>query len=155
VFEELIQRIEIAWARQARLEEAIRNLLPIWWLEPVVTAIQALRGVTLLAAVTFVAEIGDFARSTSPRQLMAWLGLVLKERSSSSKIARGNITNAGNIRARRVLVESAWTYRLPARMGDNITRRNEGLPDAIRATAWKAQTRLCARYRRLQIAGKA
>jgi transposase len=154
VFEELIQRIEIACARQARLEEAIRNLLPTWSLASVVTAIQALRGVALLAAVTLVAEIGDFGRFTSPRQLMAWVGLVPKERSSGSKVARGNITKAGNIRARWVLVESAWTYRLPARMGEDITRRNEGLPDPIRATAWKAQTRLCARYRRLRMAGK-
>ena len=69
-------------------------------------------------------------------------------------MARGSITKAGKTRARRVLVEGAWTYRLPARMGEDITRRNEGLPQAIRAVAWKAQTRLCARYRRLQHTGK-
>jgi len=104
--------------------------------------------------VTLVAEIGDFGRFTSPRQLMAWLGLVPKEHSSGRKVARGNITKAGNTRARRVLVEGAWTYRLPARMGEDITRRNEGLPETIRATAWKAQVRLCTRYRRLQRTGK-
>lgn len=154
VFEELIQRIEVAAARQGRLEDAIRKLLPAWSLAPVVAALQALRGVAMLAAVTLVAEIGDFARFASPRQLMAWLGLVPKEHSSGRKVARGNITKAGNTRARRVLVEGAWTYRLPARMGEDITRRNEGLPEAIRAAAWKAQTRLCARYRRLQHTGK-
>ena len=77
-----------------------------------------------------------------------------KEHSSGRKVARGNITKAGNIRARRVLVEGAWTYRLPARMGEDITRRNDGLPEAIRAAAWKAQVRLCTRYRRLQNTGK-
>ncbi len=107
-----------------------------------------------MAAVTLVAEIGDFGQFASPRQLMAWLGLVPKEHASGRKIARGNITKAGNIRARRVLVEGAWTYRLPARMGEDITRRNEGLPEAIRAAAWKAQVRLSTRYRRLQNTGK-
>lgn len=69
--------------------------------------IQAMRGVALMSAVTLVAEIGDFGRFTSPRQLMAWLGLVPKEHSSGRKIARGNITKAGKTRARRVLVEGA------------------------------------------------
>jgi transposase len=154
VFEEMIQRIEVACARQERHEDAIRKLLPAWSLAPVVTAIQALRGVAILAAVTLVAEIGDFGRFASPRQLMAWLGLVPKEHSSGHKIARGNITKAGNTRARRVLVEGAWTYRLSARMGEDITQRNAGLPEPIRAAAWKAQVRLCARYRRLQNTGK-
>ena len=154
VFEELIQRVEIACARQDRHEQAIRTLLPAWSLTPVVNAIQALRGVALMAAVTLVAEIGDFGRFTSPRQLMAWLGLVPKEHSSGRKVARGNITKAGNTRARRVLVEGAWTYRLPARMGEAIARRNEGLPDTIKTAAWNAQLRLCTRYRRMQACGK-
>ena len=154
VFEELIQRIEIASARQGRHEDAIRKLLPAWSMGPVVPAIQELRGVALMSAVTLVAEIGDFGRFVSPRQHMAWLGLVPKERSSGSKVARGNITKAGNTRARRVLVEGAWTYRLPARMGEDIARRNEGLPEAIKAAAWEAQVRLCTRYRSMRLTGK-
>ena len=154
VFEELIQWMEVACARQGRHEDAIRRLLPAWSLAGVVAAVQSMRGVALMSAVTLVAEIGDFGRFASPRQLMAWLGLVPKEHSSGRKVARGNITKAGNIRARRVLVEGAWTYRLPARMGEDITRRNDGLPEAIRAAAWKAQVRLCTRYRRLQNTGK-
>lgn len=89
-----------------------------------------------------------------PNKSCSRSGLAPKEHSSGRKIARGNITKAGNLRARRVLVEGAWTYRLPARMGEDITRRNEGLPEAIRAAAWKAQVRLCPRYRRLQNTGK-
>ena len=154
VFEELMQRIEVASARQGRIEDAIRTLLPAWSLAPVVAAIQALRGIALLAGVPLVAEIGDFGRFTSPRQLMAWLGLVPTEHSSGRKVVRGNITKAGNARARRVLVEGAWTYRLPARMGEEIIRRNTGLPEAIKAIAWKAQVRLCTRYRRLLHTGK-
>ncbi len=154
VFEELMQRIEVAGARQDRIEEAIRALLPSWSLAPVVAAIQALRGIALLAAVTLVAEIGDFGRFASPRQLMAWLGLVPREHSSGRKLARGNITKAGNTRARRVLVEGAWTYRLLARMGEEIIRRNAGLPEPIKAAAWKAQARLCTLYRRLLHTGK-
>ena len=77
-----------------------------------VAAIQSMRGVALMSAVTLVAEIGDFGRFTSPRQVMAWLGLVPKEHSSGRKGARGNFSKAGNTRACRVLVEGAWTYRL-------------------------------------------
>ena len=85
---------------------------------------------------------------------MAWLGLVPAEHSSGAKVARGGITKAGNGRARRVLVEGAWSYRFPARVTGPIQARLEGVPDAARAIAWKAQLRLCARYRRLVAAGK-
>jgi transposase len=85
---------------------------------------------------------------------MAWLGLVPREHSSGASTVRGPITKAGNRRARRVLVEGAWTYRLPARVGLDLLRRNRTLPEAIKEVAWKAQLRLCARYRRLLRAGK-
>jgi len=120
----------------------------------VVAAIQALRGIALISAITLVAEIGDFKRVANPRHLMAYLGLRPSERSSGAKIARGVITKARNRRARRVLVEGAWTYRLPARIGADILKRNEILPQAITDIAWKVQVRLCARYRRLVRAGK-
>lgn len=101
-----------------------------------------------------MAEIGDFRRFANPRELMAWLGLVPREHSSGTTTARGSITKAGNGRARRVLVEGAWTYRLPARIGLELLRRNRALPEAVKDVAWKAQVRLCARYRRLLRAGK-
>ena len=129
-------------------------LLPSWSLREVVAALQALRGVALLSAITLMAEIGDFRRFTNPRELMAWLGLVPREHSSGATTLRGAITKAGNRRARRVLVEGAWTYRLPARVGLELLRRNRALPEPIKAVAWKAQVRLCARYRRLLRAGK-
>jgi transposase len=154
VFEELIQAVEQAQSRRDRLEQQMVALLPGWSLRGVVAALQALRGVALLSAITLMAEIGDFRRFTNPRELMAWLGLVPREHSSGASTVRGAITKAGNRRARRVLVEGAWTYRLPARVGLELLRRNRTLPEAIKEVAWKAQLRLCARYRRLLRAGK-
>ena len=119
-----------------------------------VAALQAMRGIAFLSAVVLAAEVGDFRRFANPRQLMAWLGLVPSERSSGPRVERGGITKAGNGRARRVLVEGAWSYRFPARVTGPIQARLEGVPDAARAIAWKAQLRLCARYRRLIAAGK-
>jgi transposase len=154
VFEELIRAIEQAEERRARFEQQMVALLPGWSLAPVVVAIQALRGVAAICAITLAAEIGDFRRFANPRQLMAWLGLVPRERSSGATTARGAITKAGNGRARRMLVESAWTYRLPARIGRDLLERSQALPEEVRAIAWKAQVRLCARYRRMQRAGR-
>jgi transposase len=154
VFEELIQAVEQAQARRERLERQMVVLLPDWSLHEVVAALQALRGVALLSAITLMAEIGDFRRFANPRELMAWLGLVPREHSSGASISRGAITKAGNGRARRALVEGAWTYRLPARVSPEILRRNRLLPEAVREVAWKAQVRLCGRYRRLLRTGK-
>jgi transposase len=153
-FEELVQAMDETKARRDRLSEQMQELVPSWSLAKVVAAIQALRGIAVIAAITLVAEIGDFKRFANPRQLMAYLGLTPTERSSGAKTARGAITKAGNTRARRMLVESAWTYRLPARMGVEILKRNEVLSQAIKEIAWKAQARLCSRYRRLAKAGK-
>ena len=121
---------------------------------PVVAAYQAMRGVAFLTAVTFVAEIGDVRRFDSPRQLMAYLGLVPSESSTGEQVRRGGITKAGNGRARRVLIEGAWTYRFPARMSRLLEERQAGLPKAVRDIAWKAQLRLCGRYRKLMARGK-
>jgi transposase len=85
---------------------------------------------------------------------MAFLGLVPSEHSSGATIRRGGITKAGNALARRALIEGAWTYRMQARVSRKLHDRNERLPQAIRDIAWKAQVRLCARYRRLSAAGK-
>jgi transposase len=154
VLQEQLDAIAEAERRRDRLEAQIRELVPTWSLAPVVAALQAMRGVAFLSAVVLVAEIGDFRRFATPRRLMAWLGLVPSEHSSGAKVERGGITKAGNGRARRVLVEGAWSYRFPARVTGPIQARLEGVPDAVRAIAWKAQLRLCARFRRLLAAGK-
>jgi transposase len=154
VLQEQLDAIAEAERRRDRLGEQIRDLVRDWSLAPVVAALQAMRGVAFLSAVVPVAEVGDFRRFANPRQLMAWLGLVPSEHSSGSKIERGGITKAGNGRARRVLVEGAWSYRFPARVTSPIQERLDDVPEAVRAIAWEAQLRLCARFRRLVAAGK-
>jgi transposase len=154
VLREYQQAIEDAEARLERLNQQVADVASTWSMAPVVEAYQALRGVAFLTAVTFVAEIGDVRRFESPRQLMAYLGLVPSESSTGERVRRGSITKAGNSRVRRVLIEGAWTYRFPARTSRLLQERQEGLPKTVRAIAWKAQVRLCARYRRLVMAGK-
>jgi transposase len=152
--EEMLQRIERAEALCERLKEAILELVPQWSLAPVVQAIQALRGVSLIVAAAIVAEVGCFSRFESPRALMAYLGLNPSEHSSGATIRRGAITKTGNTLARTCLVEAAWTYRFPPRVSQIIRDRLKELPEPIRAVAWKAQVRLSARYRKLTAAGK-
>jgi len=154
VLREYRQGLEDAQARLERLTQQIAEVLTTWSMAPVVEAYQALRGVALVTAVTFVAEIGDVRRFESPRQLMAYLGLVPCESSTGERVRRGSITKAGNTRVRRVLIEGAWTYRFPARMSRLLQERQANLPQIVRTIAWKAQVRLCARYRRLMAAGK-
>ncbi|MGH7191137.1 MAG: IS110 family transposase [Acetobacteraceae bacterium] len=154
VLQDYIHAVADAEARLARLTRQIEELLPSWSMAPVVMALQAMRGVALVVAATVVAEVGDFRRFANARQLMAYLGLVPSEHSSGSRVRRGGITKAGNVLARRVLIEGAWTYRMSARVSRKLHDRNEGLSPAIRDIAWKGQVRLCARYRRLAAAGK-
>jgi transposase len=154
VLEDCIAAVEAATARRDRLEAHIKAALPEWSLAPVVQALQALRGMALVAAATLVAELGDITRFANPRQLMAYLGLVPSEHSSGGTRRQGRITKAGNGAARRMLIEAAWSYRFPARISRELLLRQEGLARSIRDTAWKAQERLCRRYRKLARAGK-
>lgn len=154
VLEDAIAAVEAATSRRDRLEAQIAAALSDWSLAPVVRALQALRGMALIAAATLVAELGDISRFANPRQLMAYLGLVPSEHSSGNTRRQGGITKAGNGAARRTLVEAAWSYRFPARISREQLLRQEGLAQPIRDTAWKAQERLCQRYRTLCRAGK-
>src|SRR5919112_2002045 len=154
VFGEGIRRIEEAQARCERLDLALAEAVAGWSLAPLGEALQALRGVGLVVAATLVAEIGDLSRFESPKQLMSWLGLVPSERSSSTRRRQGGITKSGNGHARTMLVEAGWSYRFPACEAARYRMRVEGLPDEIRAVAWRAQVRLCQRFRRLMAAGK-
>ena len=154
VFQDAVDAIDDAAARLRRLDAQVAAIVPSWSMAPVVEAYQAMRGVSFAVAVTFVADIGDLRRFDNPRQLMAFLGLVPSERSTGERVRRAGLTLAGNKRARRVLIEGAWSYRYPARVSQTLQARLEGLPKAVREIAWKAQIRLCARYRRLNAAGK-
>lgn len=162
VLEDCIATIEAATDRRDRLTAQIEVMLaampPNRALAPVVHALQALRGLALVAAATVIAELGDLTRVTNPRQLMAYLGLVPSEHSSGGTRRQaqiqGGVTKAGNSTARRMLIEAAWSYRFPARISREQLLQQESLPKPIRDTAWKAQVRLCGRYRKLSRAGK-
>lgn len=154
VLQDYIHAVTDAEARIERLTGQIAELTPSWSLAPVVEAVQAMRGVAFIVAVTVVAEVGDFHRFDNPRKLMAYLGLTPSEHSSGASVRRGGITKAGSGLARRVLVEGAWSYRMQARVSRKLLDRIEALPQAVRDIAWKGQLRMCQRYRRLIAAGK-
>lgn len=142
--------ITVATGRIERFEQAMRNEVPTWRFAPVLAALQAMRGIQFVHAMTLVAELGDLTRFASPRQLMAYLGLVPSEDSSGPRRRQGSITKAGNTYARRALVEAAWAYRHPARLTRIIALRQDALSKQVCDIAWKAQLRLCAKYRRLR-----
>jgi transposase len=154
VFEEMMLAMRQAQERQVRLAQAIRDAVPEWSLAELVTALMAMRGMDLIAAATFLAEIGDLSRFASPSELMAYLGLVPSEASTGDTIRRGPITKAGNRRARRILVECSWSYQHPPRVGRDKQHKVEAAPPAVREIAWKAQCRLYKRYRALIRNGK-
>lgn len=154
VLEDYMATVEAATTRRDRLRGQIETMLADWALAPVVHALQALRGMALVTAATVIAELGDITRFANPRQLMAYLGLVPSEHTSGGTRRQGGVTKAGNGTARRMLIEAAWSYRFPARISRDQLLRQEALPKPIRDTAWKAQQRLCARYRKLSRAGK-
>ena len=152
VLQDLIDTVDAAAERVARLTRQIEVQVAEWSLAPLVAALQAMRGVALVVAVTLAAELGDLGRFASPAQLMAYAGLAPSERSSGAKTRRGGITKAGNGQVRKALIEAAWTYRRPARISEPKQRKVGAAPRPVREIAWKAQVRLCARYRRLAAA---
>lgn len=154
VFQEAVKAVDEQVDRLQRLEAELLDRAPAWRLYPVVQALQALRGVQWLVAITVVAELGDLTRFTSPRQLAAFVGLIPSEYSSGASRRQGGITKAGNGRARRALIEGAWAYRHPAKVSQHIQTRIDGLPKPIQDLGWKAQVRLCKRFRRLVGRGK-
>ena len=154
VLQEYVDAVKEAQRRVAGLESQMRGVLKDWSLGPVAEALMALRGVSLITAVTTLAELGDITRFDSPRELMGYLGLVPSEHSSGATRRQGGITRTGNGHVRRVLVEAAWNYRYPARKTRCIERRAEKTSEQVQALAWQAQKRLCGRYQSLMRAGK-
>jgi transposase len=153
-YQEYRWTVEQLLARLADLDRAIAALAetepyhqPVGWL-------RCFRGIDTLAAMILLVEIGDFQRFQTPRELMAYLGLVPSEASSGEREHRGSITKAGNTHARRILVEACWHYRHPPRLGAALAQRSQGQPPAIRSVAWRAQQRLHRRYRHLVGHGK-
>jgi transposase len=154
VFQEYVRAVNEHTERLQRLEQELHEQVKAWRLHPVVEALQALRGVQFTVAVTPVADLGDLTRFDNPRQLMKFLGLIPSEYSSAERRRQGSITKAGNTQARRALVEGAWAYRYPAKVSRHLQLRLETQPKAIQDLSWKAQVRLCKRFRRLLARGK-
>ena len=154
VFQEYVNTVTERTRRTERLERLLKEQVKDWHFAPVVSALQALRGVRFINAVTVIAELGDLTRFDNPRQLMCFLGLVPSQYSSGERTRFGPITKSGNRHARRNLIEAAWAYRYQAKVSREIQLRQEHVPIRIREIAWKAQLRLCARYRKLVARGK-
>ncbi|MES9900956.1 MAG: IS110 family transposase [Sedimenticola sp.] len=154
VLQEYIDAVREAQRRVAGLEQQMHGAMKKWSLAPVAEGLMALRGVSLITAMTTLAELGDITRFDSPRELMSYLGLVPSEHSSGGSRRQGSITRTGNGHVRRLLVEAAWNYRFQARKTRCIQQRAEKTSERIQAIAWEGQKRLCGRYRTLIEAGK-
>jgi transposase len=154
VLEEYLLAINQVTERIQRLEQHIATLAAQWRMQPVVEALQGLRGVQLLTAVALVAELGDLSRFRHPRQLMAFLGLVTSEYSSGSSRRQGSITKAGNSHARWFVVEAAQHYRLAPKVSKELSPRLEKLPPRLKEISWNAQVRLHKKYWAMILRGK-
>ena len=154
---DLMDEVEHQGARLRKLERELGEAMksaPVE-LQELVAALQALRGVAWLSALTLALEVGSFSRFKSPRELMAWAGMVPSEYSSGEGQRRGGITKAGNGHVRRAAVESAWSYTRAPKRGYQLKKRREGLPSSVIDIADRAQDRLHGRFRRLVARGKA
>ena len=150
------QEVEHMTARMARLDLAIEEAVKLTppKMRAVIEALQALRGIAQISAVTIVAELGEVSRFTRARQLMGYGGIVASEHSSGEKTWRGGITKTGNAHLRRVVVEAAWAYRHRPGVGGVLRKRQEVVSADVREIAWKAQHRLHTRYQKLTARGK-
>ena len=149
ILEEYLQAIGAAGERIARCEEAMRDLLEQWRLEPAVRALMAMKGFQTVAAMILVSELGEVHRFAHPRQVMAYLGLVPSENTSSKRRRQGSISKCGNAHARWLLVECAQHYAAPPKVSQQLSRRQQGQPQEVRAISWRARNRLHRRYSRL------
>ncbi len=154
VLADYVYTLEQASARVKRLTVDLGDLVERWTLGPLVRALQALRGVDLVTAIVLAAEIGNFKRFRTPKQLMAYLGLVPSEHSSGGARRQGGITRTGNRHARWVLVEAAWNYRFRPGASRAIQARRQPVAAGVRAIAERAEQRLSRRFRRLIDRGK-
>jgi transposase len=154
VLQESIEAVRLAEQRRDRVDGYLRAQVPAWWLFPLVKNLCAVRGLDTIASAGVAAAIGDPSRFATAPNFMAYLGLVPSEHSSGPRRRIGAITKAGDIHARTLLIEAAHSYRLPARVARRKLAAVDGVPEAVREIAWKAQTRLCRRYRQMMAAGK-
>lgn len=155
VLADALRAVEDATARVQRLEQDLQELAPqaqhLW---PIIRALQAVRGIAFISAVTIVSELGDLKRFGSARQLMAYLGLIPSEHSSGLTQRRGGITKSGNSHVRRILVEAAHHSFGVSATSKALRKRQLGIAPEVIRIAQKAQARLGRRARYLYQKGK-
>jgi transposase len=154
VLEESIEAVRLGEQRRDRVDGHLRAQIPSWSLFPLVQNLGALRGLDTIAGAGLAAAIGDPSRFATAPDFMAYIGLVPSERSSGPKRRTGAITKSGDTHARTLLIEAAHSYRFPARVARRKLAAVDAVPEAVREIAWKAQTRLCQRYRHMMTKGK-
>jgi transposase len=154
VLEESIEAVRLGEQRRDRVDGFLRAQIPTWSLFPLVQNLGALRGLDTIASAGLAAAIGDPSRFASAPDFMAYLGLVPSEHSSGPKRRMGAITKSGDVHARTLLIEAAHSYRFPARIARRKLAAIDAVPEAVREIAWKAQTRLCQRYRHMMAKDK-
>lgn len=141
-------------ARRTALDERLSRLAleDAFW--PTVARLRCFRGIDTLSALALHLEVHDWGRFTRAPQLAAWMGLTPTLYQSGESATQGSITKTGSSYARRLLVEAAKHYGRPPRCGVVLTRRQEGQPDHVLQTAWRAQHRLFRLHTRLRERGK-
>jgi transposase len=149
ILEEYLQGIDAAYQRVLRIQTSMVTLLESWRLKPAVQALMAFRGFQLVAAMVTVSELGDIHRFAHPRQLMTYLGLVPTESSSGPRQRLGRISRCGNGHQRWLLTECAEHYALPPKISKELSTRQQGQPETVKALSWKAQNRLHHRFMKL------
>lgn len=154
VLEDYLKTVEDLAERVERLTAQVAELVQETTLAPLVKALQAFRGISVVTAVTIAAEAGDLRRFTTAGQFMSYVGLVPSEDSTGKRRRQGAITRCGNRHLRRILVEAAWHYRHQPLMSKAMRERNQGVADGVRQIAWNAQKRLNKRLCHLVWAGK-
>ena len=154
VLEECVEAVRQGEQRRDRVDGYLRAQIPSWSLFPLVQNLCALRGLDMIAGAGLAAAIGDPSRFATAPHFTAYLGMVPSEHTSGPKRRIGAITKAGDVHARSLLIEAAHSYRYPARIGRHKLAAVDAVPEAVRAIAWKAQTRLCQRYRHMMARGK-
>jgi transposase len=154
VLEESIEAVRLSEQRRDRVDGYLRAQIPSWSLFPLVQNLCVLRGVDMIAGAGLAAAIGDPSRFATAPHFMAYIGLVPSEHTSGPKRRIGAITKAGDIHARTLLIEAAHSYRFPARIARHKLATIGAVPEEVRVIAWKAQTRLCQRYRQMMAKGK-
>jgi transposase len=155
-FLDYVHEVEHVAERLQRIEKAIDDAVAAAppQIQQVVRALQALRGVGKLVAVTVVAEVGSLSRFPSARKLMGYSGMVSSEYTTGKHVRRGGITKTGNAHLRRVIVEAAWAYQHKPWIGGWLAKRQQGLDEETKAISWRAQWRLCTRYKKMAARGK-